>query len=109
MDRKWEYCTMVATQTIENRMLVASILKPDGTPERHTLRTTQLGAAIAQLGTEGWEMCGFYTVNLSDGLGQQFYFKRLMMLEPPVMRLVRSLLRPLCFAVAQNTACNCLL
>ena len=67
---------MVATHTIENRMLVVSILRPDGGPECHTLRTTQLGAAIAQLGTEGWEMCGFYTITLSDGLGQQFYFKR---------------------------------
>ncbi len=67
---------MVATHTIENRMLVVSILRPDDGPECHTLRTTQLGAAIAQLGTEGWEMCGFYTINLSDGLGQQFYFKR---------------------------------
>jgi len=78
MDRKWEYCTMVATRTLENRMLVVSILKPDGCPEGRNLGTTQLGAAIAQLGEEGWEMCGFYTVNLSDGLGQQFYFKRLL-------------------------------
>ena len=78
MERKWEYCTMVATHTIENRTLVVSILRPDGGPESHNLRTTQLGSAIAQLGTEGWEMCGFYTINLSDGLGQQFYFKRLM-------------------------------
>ena len=31
---------------------------------------------LNKLGEEGWEMCGFYTVNLSDGLGQQFYFKR---------------------------------
>jgi hypothetical protein len=37
-----------------------------------------LGSAIAQLGSEGWEMCGFYTVSLVDGVGQQFYFKRLM-------------------------------
>ena len=78
MNRKWMYCTMVATHTIENRMLVVSILRPDDRPECHTLRTTQLGAAIAQLGIEGWEMCGFYTINLSDGLGQQFYFKRPM-------------------------------
>jgi len=69
---------MVATHTIEDRMLVVSILKSNGGPEGHALRTTQVGPAIAQLGTEGWEMCGFYTVNLSDGLGQQFYFKRLM-------------------------------
>jgi hypothetical protein len=78
MERQWEYCTMVATQTVESRLLVVSILKPDGRPECHSLRTPQLGAAIAQLGTEGWEMCGFYTINLSDGLGQQFYFKRAM-------------------------------
>jgi hypothetical protein len=78
MDRKWEYCTMVATHTIENRMLIVSILRPDSAPECHNLRTTQLGCAIAQLGTDGWEMCGFYTINLSDGLGQQFYFKRPM-------------------------------
>jgi hypothetical protein len=32
-------------------------------------------AAIAQLGAEGWEMCGSYTVNFPDGFGQQFYFK----------------------------------
>ncbi len=76
MNSMWEYCTMVATHTIENRMLVVSILKRDGGPEARHLRTTQLGSAIAQLGTEGWEMCGFYTINLSDGLGQQFYFKR---------------------------------
>lgn len=76
MDRKWEYCTMVATHTIENRMLVVSILKRDTGPECHTLRVNQVGAAIAQLGVDGWEMCGFYTVTLSDGLGQQFYFKR---------------------------------
>ncbi len=67
---------MVATQTIENRILIVSILNPNGDPEGHPLATTQLGAAIAQLGAEGWEMCGFYTINLSDGLGQQFYFKR---------------------------------
>ena len=67
---------MVATHTIENRMLMVSILKPDGGPECHNLRKIQLGAAIAQLGTEGWEMCGLYSVTLSDGLGQQFYFKR---------------------------------
>jgi hypothetical protein len=76
MDKKWEYCTMVATHTIENRMLVVSILKPSGYPEGRSLGAIQLGPAIAQLGTEGWEMCGFYTVNLPDGLGQQFYFKR---------------------------------
>src|SRR5215468_5841027 len=55
MDRKWEYCTMVATHTLENRMLVVSILKRDGGPECHTLRVNQVGAAIAQLGIEGWE------------------------------------------------------
>lgn len=76
MDRKWEYCTMVATHTIENRILVVSILKRDSGPECHDLHVNQVGAAIAQLGVEGWEMCGFYTVTLSDGLGQQFYFKR---------------------------------
>ncbi len=76
MARKWEYCTMVATHTIDNRMLVVSILRPDGVPERHKLQTPQLGSAIAQLGAQGWEMCGFYTIDLSDGLGQQFYFKR---------------------------------
>jgi hypothetical protein len=76
MERQWEYCTMVATHTLENRLLVVSILKTNGGPECHKLATPQLGAAIAQLGTEGWEMCGFYTINLSDGLGQQFYFKR---------------------------------
>ena len=76
MDRKWEYCTMVATHTIENRRLVVSVLKANSGPENHSLATTQLGPAIAQLGSEGWEMCGFYTVPLSDGLGQQFYFKR---------------------------------
>jgi hypothetical protein len=57
-------------------MLVVSILKPSGSPDGRALGTTQLGPAIAQLGAEGWEMCGFYTVNLSDGMGQQFYFKR---------------------------------
>ncbi len=67
---------MVATHTMEDRMLVVSILKPNGGPEGLTLTTTQIGPAIAQLGAEGWEMCGFYTINLSDGLGQQFYFKR---------------------------------
>jgi hypothetical protein len=67
---------MVATHTIEDRMLVVSLLKPNGGPEGRALGTTQLGSAIAQLGAEGWEMCGFYTINLSDGLGQQFYFKR---------------------------------
>jgi hypothetical protein len=78
MKRKWEYCTMVATHTIENRVLVVSILKANSEPESRPVRTTQLGAAIAQLGADGWEMCGFYTINLSDGLGQQFYFKRPM-------------------------------
>jgi hypothetical protein len=78
MNSKWEYCTMVATQTMQDRLLVVSVLRPDGGPRQHTLETTQLGAAIAQLGAEGWEMCGFYTVNLMDGLGQQFYFKRLI-------------------------------
>lgn len=67
---------MVAMHTIENRVLVVSLLKPNGSPDGHPLNTTQLGPAIARLGTEGWEMCGFYTVNLSDGMGQQFYFKR---------------------------------
>lgn len=67
---------MVATQTMENRLLVVSILKPNGAPEGHPITATQLGAAIAQLGAEGWEMCGFYTVPLADGMGQQFYFKR---------------------------------
>jgi hypothetical protein len=78
MNSKWEYCTMVAMHTFQDRRLVVSILKPDGGPQSHPLETTQLGPAIAQLGTEGWEMCGFYTVNLADGLGQQFYFKRLI-------------------------------
>ena len=76
MDRKWQYCTLVATHTIENRTLVMSILRPSGIPEGQSLGTPQLGAAIARSGSEGWEMCGFYTVNLADGLGQQFYFKR---------------------------------
>ena len=76
MNNKWEYCTMVATHTMANRRLIVSVLKPNGGPEGHALTATQLGPAIAQLGTEGWEMCGFYTVNLADGLGQQFYFKR---------------------------------
>ena len=77
MERKWEYCTMVAAHTIEDRMLVVSVLKTNGKSEGRSLGNIQLGPAIAQLGSEGWEMCGFYTVNLSDGLGQQFYFKRL--------------------------------
>lgn len=76
MDRKWEYCTMVATRTQQDRMLAVSILRANGCPESHSLGTTQLGSAIAELGAQGWEMCGFYTVNLSDGVGQQFYFKR---------------------------------
>jgi hypothetical protein len=76
MDQKWEYCTMVATRTIEDRMLVVSTLKTNGGPEGRSLGTIQLGSAIAQLGCEGWEMCGFYTVPLPDGMGQQFYFKR---------------------------------
>lgn len=82
MGQKWEYCTMVVveraveTQTPQNRMLVVSILKSNGEPEGHPINATQLGAAIAQLGAEGWEMCGFYTVPLADGMGQQFYFKR---------------------------------
>ena len=76
MEKKWEYCTMVATHTIENRTLVVSVLRTEGGPECHNLRKHQLGSAIAQLGAEGWEMCGLYTVNLSDGVGQQFYFKR---------------------------------
>lgn len=76
MKQQWEYCTMVATHTIEKRQLMVSILKSEGGPEGRPLGTTQLGPAIALLGTEGWEMCGFYTVPLSDGLGQQFYFKR---------------------------------
>jgi hypothetical protein len=75
-ETKWEYCTMVATQTTENRMLYVSVLREVGGPEGRKLGTAQLGAAIAQLGAEGWEMCGFYTINLADGLGQQFYFKR---------------------------------
>jgi broad specificity phosphatase PhoE len=76
MDRKWEYCTMVVTHTIAIRMLAVTILRLNGSPQGHNLGTNQLGSAIAQLGCEGWEMCGFYTINLSDGLGQQFYFKR---------------------------------
>jgi hypothetical protein len=78
MARKWEYCTMVATHTVADRMLVVTFLRANGKPEGHSLGTPTLGAAIAQLGAEGWEMCGFYTVNFPDGLGQQFYFKRLM-------------------------------
>ena len=78
MDRKWEYCTLVATHTMTNRMLAITILNSSGDPQRHKLGTNQLGSAIAQLGCEGWEMCGFYTINLTDGLGQQFYFKRLL-------------------------------
>jgi hypothetical protein len=78
MYRKWEYCTMVATHTVENRMLVVTFLKANGKSEGRSLGTATLGAAIAQLGVEGWEMCGFYTVNFPDGSGQQFYFKRLM-------------------------------
>jgi hypothetical protein len=75
-ETKWEYCTMVATQTQEDRALFISLLRAAGGPEGRRLGTAQLGAAIAQLGAEGWEMCGFYTINLADGLGQQFYFKR---------------------------------
>ena len=67
---------MVAAQRIEDRMLVVTFLKEAGQPEGRKLGAVTLGAAIAQLGAEGWEMCGFYTVNLIDGLGQQFYFKR---------------------------------
>jgi hypothetical protein len=78
MNQKWEYCTLVATQTIQDRLLMVSVLKSHGGPEGHPLKTNQLGSAIAQLGCEGWEMCGFYTLNLTDGLGQQFYFKRLL-------------------------------
>ncbi len=78
MERKWEYCTLVATQTIADHMLVITFLRSNAQPEGHSLGNPTLGAAIAQLGTEGWEMCGFYTVNFRDGLGQQFYFKRLM-------------------------------
>ena len=78
MIHKWEYCTLVATQKLEDRTLSISMLKASGGPEGRSLSTNQLGTAIAQLGTEGWEMCGFYTVPLSDGLGQQFYFKRLL-------------------------------
>ncbi|MBL1138330.1 MAG: hypothetical protein HND46_23750 [Chloroflexi bacterium] len=76
--KKWEYCTMVATQSSANRMLVVTFLRATGTPEGRSLGILTLGAAIAQLGAEGWEMCGFYTVNFPDGAGQQFYFKRLM-------------------------------
>lgn len=78
MARKWEYCTMVATHTAADRMLVVTLLRAQGAPEGRSLGTPTLGAAIAQLGAEGWEMCGFYTVNFPDGLGQQFYFKRRM-------------------------------
>ena len=67
---------MVATQTVEDRMLVVTSLKVTGKPEGRSLGAATLGTAIAQLGSEGWEMCGFYTVNFPDGLGQQFYFKR---------------------------------
>ncbi len=76
MDRKWEYCTMVATHTMTNRKLVVSILRSNSGPEARRLETSQVGPAIAQFGSEGWEMCGFYTIPLTDGLGQQFYFKR---------------------------------
>lgn len=76
--RQWEYCTMVATQTLENRVLVVTFLRANGLPEGRSLGTLTMGAAIAQLGTEGWEMCGFYTVSFPDGMGQQFYFKRRM-------------------------------
>ncbi len=78
MNKRWEYCTMVATNTIKDRMLVVSILKSSSPPEGRALGVIQLGSAIAQLGVEGWEMCGFYAVNLPDGSGQQFYFKRLV-------------------------------
>jgi hypothetical protein len=74
---KWEYCTLVATDTVEDRMLVVTLLKANGKPEGRSLGIPTLGAAIAQLGAEGWEMCGFYTVKFPDGLGQQFFFKRL--------------------------------
>ena len=59
-------------------MLVVTFLSANGKPKGRSLGTSTLGAAIAQLGAKGWEMCGFYTVNFPDGLGQQFYFKRLM-------------------------------
>jgi hypothetical protein len=78
MERKWEYCTMVATHTLEDRMLAVTLLRANGKPEGHSLGTFTVGAAIAQLGAEGWEMCGFYTANFPDGVGQQFYFKRLI-------------------------------
>lgn len=78
MERKWEYCTMVATDTLADRMLVVTFLRANGKPEGRSLETATLGAALAQLGAEGWEMCGFYTVNFPDGLGQQFFFKRPM-------------------------------
>ncbi len=69
---------MVAAESLSERMLVVTFLKEAGQPEGRRLGAVTLGAAIAQLGAEGWEMCGFYTVNLIDGLGQQFYFKRQM-------------------------------
>ncbi len=67
---------MVASHSIEDRMLMITFLRANGKPEGRSLDTPTIGAAIAQLGTEGWEMCGFYTVNFPDGIGQQFYFKR---------------------------------
>jgi hypothetical protein len=52
--------------------------QPNGVPQDHNSITPRLGATIAQLGSEGWEVCGFYTINLSDGLGHLFYFKQPM-------------------------------
>lgn len=69
---------MVATHTLADRRLVVTLLRAQGQPEGRSLGTATLGAAIAQLGAEGWEMCGLYTVNFPDGLGQQFFFKRPM-------------------------------
>ena len=78
MQSKWEYCTMVATDTTSSRMLVVTYLRAQGKPEGRDFGHCTVGAAIAELGAEGWEMCGFYTVTFPDGVGQQFYFKRLV-------------------------------
>lgn len=78
MPHRWEYCTLVATQTDSASTLLASVLDTRGEPSFHPMQTDQLGPAIAQLGCEGWEMCGFCIIPFADGIGQQFYFKRVL-------------------------------
>lgn len=50
---KWEYAEIQVVSTLTGTHGEATFFKPDG---KHTKRNEKLGALLAQLGEDGWEL-----------------------------------------------------